>query len=314
MNASPLIISLGLLTSLTSVATAQIALPKYASTYSYSGHTRGFYFQAPANFVVTHLQVPDEKNHGKQMAALYRLTAAPPTTIPTANDTPIFFKAQVPSNQLIPVVPPVIYKKGEWVVVLGSCGAASPQASNNSYAASGDFKSSVLGLPITLVRAGMQLNLEAVSGKGPIWGNPGGPVNRVRVFVVGHGKSELYGTGTGLGSIPAGSLVRSDPFPPSLGKMAEMIILPGTTTNTGGLYTIGIVRSNINLPFGTVLNSPFLIILPVPGGNIPSAGTAINFNLPNTSSLSGQRLTFQGAVGVTGGFTLTNGMEWILGL
>ena len=311
MNTSSLCVSVGLLAS---VVTAQIAIPNYASSYTFSGHTRGFYFQAPTNFLVTHLQVPDERKHGKQMAALYRLTAAPPTTIPTAADTPVFFKANVPSNQLIPVVPPVLYKKNEWFVVLGSCGAASPAASNNSYAVGGDFKSTVLGLPITLVRAGMQLNIAAVSGKGPVWGNPGGPVNRVRVFVAGHGKSETYGQGSGLGSVPPGELRRSDPFPPSLGKKAEMILMPGATTNTGGVFTIGILRSNVKLPFGTVLNSPFLVLLPVPGGNIPSTGAPINFTLPTTASLAGQKVTFQGAVGVTGGFTLTNGMEWILGL
>ncbi|MHC4899260.1 MAG: hypothetical protein ACYTGW_19375 [Planctomycetota bacterium] len=303
MKTSFLCVSLGL-GLLANAATAQIAIPNYSRTYTYTGHTRGFYFQAPTGFVVTHLQVPDEKNAGKQMAAIYRLTAAPPVVIPTTPDTPVFYK-------LIPVIPPVVYKKGEWFVVLGSAGSATT-TSNNSYAANGDFKSSVLGMPITLVRAGIQLNLEAVSGKGPIWGNPGGPVNRVRVFVAGHGKAETYGKGTGLGSIPAGALQVSDPFPPSLGKKAEMILMPGTASNTGALYAIGILRSNINTSFGTLLNSPFLVVLPVPGGTIPATGTPINFNLPNTASLGGTKVTFQAAVGVQGGLTLTNGMEWII--
>ena len=152
-------IALGLLAN---VATAQIAIPNYVRTYTSKTHTRGFYFQAPTSFVVTHLQVPDEKKAGKQMAAIYRLTKAPPTTTST---TPVFFKAGVPSNQLIQVIPPAVFKKGEWFVVLGSAGS-STTTSNNSYAANGDFKSSVLGMPITLVRAGMQQNLEAVAGKG----------------------------------------------------------------------------------------------------------------------------------------------------
>ena len=192
MKTSFLVVSLGLLAN---VATAQIAIPNYVRTYTQKPHTRGFYFQAPTVFVVTHLQVPDEQKAGKQMAAIYRLAKAPPTRIiPKTADTPVFYKAGVPSNQLIPVIPPAIFKKGEWFVVLGAAGSAAT-TSNSSYGPGSDFKSSVLGMPITLVRAGTQVNLEAKAGKGPIWGDPGFEVSRVRVFVAGHGRATTYRPG-----------------------------------------------------------------------------------------------------------------------
>ena len=60
---------------------AQIPMSDFVRTYSYASHTRGFFFQAPVNFIVTGLQVPDETNAGVQSVAIYR-TSADPTTLP----------------------------------------------------------------------------------------------------------------------------------------------------------------------------------------------------------------------------------------
>ena len=89
-----------------------------------------------------------------------------------------------------------------------------------------------------------------------------------------------------------------------------MIFKPGTASNTGGLLAVGLQRSNTRLPFGNVLVSPVVLILPVGSGALPIAGRPVSFNIPNQSSLGGVKVTFQGAVGLKGGLTLTNGMEW----
>lgn len=61
-----------------------------------------------------------------------------------------------------------------------------------------------------------------------------------------------------------------------------------------------------------MLVSPLLLLLPVGGGALPAAGVPVSFNIPNQASLGGFKVVFQGAVGVSGGLTLTNGMEWII--
>ncbi|MHC4812142.1 MAG: hypothetical protein ACYTGW_11155 [Planctomycetota bacterium] len=299
-------LSVGLMAT---VAAAQIPLPKYLNTFSASA-TRGFYFKTPVGFVLTHAQVPDEKNAGKQMVAIYKLTAAPPAFSQTVNVTPLFFKTGVDSKQLIQVIPPLVFKKDDFVAVLGACGPNTGTV-HNSYG-SGYYPSFILGQPITLSRCLIQSNLAAVSGKGGMSSEGAGSIARVRLFVAGHGRAVQYGNGTGLGSIPAPTLLPSDPLPPSINKQAEMFLIPGTASNTGGILAIGILRSNIPTGIGTLLNSPFLTTMGV-AGPIPTAGSSLKFAVPNDNNLLGFRVTFQAAVGVTGGLTLTNGLEWTAG-
>jgi hypothetical protein len=299
--------------SLLLVATAlpaQIALPNYRSSFT-SGATRGFFFKTPVGFVLTHVQVPDEQNKGKQMVAVYRLTGAPPLFSQSVAVTPAFFATAVDSSKLIPVSPQLVFKKDEWVGVLGACGPNTGSVSN-SYGA-GNYASSILGQPITLARLLMQSNIAAVSGKGSVSTEAGGSIARVRLFVTGHGRAEKYGKGTGFGTIPAPELAPSDPEPPSIGKTAAMILKPGTSNNTGAVLAISTQQSTINIGFGTLLNFPFFLTLPV-AGPIPLSGRRIPFAIPNNTSLLKVRATFQAVVGVTGGFTLTDGMLWTAGL
>jgi hypothetical protein len=295
------------------VAPAQIAIGSFSRTYT-ANATRGFCFKVPTTMVVTHLQVPDEaKTSGaKQVVGLYRLKASPPQYSQTVPGTPVFYKDDANPGVRILVIPPVTYKKDEWLLVLGGMGTATTTL-NNSYGPTGPYNSQVLGMPISLQRAGMQSNLASVKGIGGVYTITAGTICRVRVWVAGHGAAIQYGQGSGSGSTKPGELMYSDPFPPSMGKKGEMIFLPNAT-NTGGLIAIGLLRSNIKFPFGTLLNQPVLVILPVPGGALPTTGAPISFNIPNNKSMAGVKVTFQGVLGVTGGLTLTNGMEWIVNL
>jgi hypothetical protein len=293
--------------------TAQIPIGPFSRTYT-ANATRGFCFKVPASMIVTHLQVPDEAKiaGAKQVVALYRLPNQPPQFANTVPGTPIFYSDTANPGVRIPVVPPAIYQKDEWLVVLGGMGTATTTL-NNSYGPSGAYASHVLGMPISLERAGMQSNLAAVKGIGGLYAITSGITTRVRVWVAGHSAAIQYGQGTGSGSNPAPELAYSDPFPPSIGKKGEMIFLPGTANNTNGILGIGFLRSNIVLPFGTLLAYPTPVYLPVAAGPVPLSGIPIGFQIPNTASLVGAKVTFQGAVGVQGGLTLTNGMEWVLG-
>jgi hypothetical protein len=135
---------------------------------------------------------------------------------------------------------------------------------------------------------------------------------RVRLFVAGHGRAEKYGTGTSFGSFPVPELAVSDPSPPSIGTTAAMILKPGTASNTGAVLVISNNQSNIKIGPLTLLAFPFFTTVGV-AGPIPSAGSTIKFPIPNDTNLLGVKATFQAAVGVQGGVTLTDGMLWTAG-
>lgn len=286
------------------MATAQVALPAFSNTYT--GSARGYFFQVPADMVVTHLQVPDETKAGVQTVALYHLTAAPPAYNQTVSESPDFFADKVPSNQRIPVTSGGIFKKDEWIAVLGVCGSS---ANLNSYAAAGSFQSTCLGSPITISRCGIQTNLSTSKGVFGMWSEVNGSPCRVRMWVAGQGSHEKYGKGSG--TTPVSELLPSDPFPPSIGKKAELIVKPGNASNTGAILAIGTTRANLLIGNLTFLTLPILTTQTL-SGPVPAAGTPVSFNIPNNASLSGLKVNFQAAVGYSNGVSLTDGMEWIV--
>ena len=180
-------------------------IPKYTSTYSYSGAARGFYFQSPVNFTVVGLRVPDEKKFGKQNVALYGLAAKPSGYTPTASDL-LFYSAGQPSSAIIPCN--VNIKAGQWFCVLGMCGDAT--TSHNSYG-NGGFKSSISGGPaVTLTRLTFSGNLVTTKGIGRLSAASSGSVGRVEVYVKRQdfAMAKDYGAGTtqtpitGKGQLP----------------------------------------------------------------------------------------------------------------
>jgi len=166
-----------------------IPLPAFSRTYS-STMTRGFYCQAPVDFTVIGLRVPDETNHGKQNVCLYKNASAPPAFNQTVPLTPVFKKFGEPSANVIPCA--VNYKKGEWLIVIGACGDASRL--HNSYAPNGCFQSNILGKATTLCRCGIQANLITAPTPHPLWSENAFNVCRVEVYVAA---AILTGSGSG---------------------------------------------------------------------------------------------------------------------
>jgi len=159
---------------LAGLATAQtmIPIPAFSTTYSSSSGTRGFYCQAPLDFTVVGLRVPDETNHGKQNVCLYNHTSAPPAYSQTVPLTPIFSKFGEPSANIIPCA--VKYKKGEWLIVIGACGDSSQL--RNSYGPSG-----------------FQANIITATPPHPVWSENAYNVCRVEVYVA---SATVAGSGT----------------------------------------------------------------------------------------------------------------------
>jgi hypothetical protein len=280
-------------------AAAQLPMTEFVRTYSYA-HTRGFYFQAPIDFTVYALQVPDETAQGQYHVALYR-SATDPTSMVSV--TPVFIQTAVKSDQRAVLTTPVSFKTGEWFAVLGASG---PNTGNldNSYGGSGSVPSAVLGQPVGLKRLMLQTNLAASAGVGQVYTNTAN-IGRVRVFVVGQGEALPYGAGSGPNP---GSLEVWDPAPPSIGTTAEMLAMPGAANNTGALLAIGLAQSNIVLPIGTFLNLPHLTVLSYPA--IPTTGSRFAFSIPAAKGLLGVNLYFQCAELQVTAFSLTRGMSW----
>lgn len=58
-----------------------IPLPDFDLTYSDPCYTRGYWFEAPCNFVITGLRVPDEYGDGRQNVEVVRFNGQVPPPI-----------------------------------------------------------------------------------------------------------------------------------------------------------------------------------------------------------------------------------------
>ncbi|MDP6928204.1 MAG: hypothetical protein QF412_00755 [Planctomycetota bacterium] len=286
---------------------AQIPMPSYARTYA-STRVRGYYFQAPTPFVITHCQVPDETSQGNQYVGIYKLTAAPPPYSQTIPATPAFYSSGVKSDKIIAVMPPVVVKKDEWIAVLGSCGMTGAGNQANSYGTAA-FAGRILGMPIVMNRCGMQQTLDPTKGVGPMWSENAGPISRTLLWVAGQGSTAHYGTGSGA---PAPSLMRLDPNPPSIGFTAGLTAKAGTATNKGGAWVIGLQRASVKIPgIGTILTMPIAVTIPVTA--IPALGTSLTLKVPNNKQFINAKIPMQLAVLEGYGLGLSNGAEWTIG-
>ncbi|MBN2490128.1 MAG: hypothetical protein JXQ29_04695 [Planctomycetes bacterium] len=161
-------------------AQAMVPIPAFGTTYSAS-MTRGLYCQAPVDFTVVGLRVPDEANHGLQNVCLYKHTSAPPAYTGTVPLTPRFSAFGAPSATILPCAVP--FRKGDWMMVIGACGDAS--GLKNSYATPpGAFATSIFGAATTLYRCGIQSNIITTPPPHPVWSENSGQISRVEVYVV----------------------------------------------------------------------------------------------------------------------------------
>ncbi len=271
------------------VTNGAIPIPKYSTTYSYSGHTRGFFFQAPTNFTIIGLQVPDEKNFGKQNVAVYKMTSKPPSYPSTSSGGLVFFKAGAPSSSVISCN--LSFKAGDWVGVLGACGDKTIM--HNSYG-NGPYNSNILGKPVTLTRFITQNNIASTSGNNPYAASVGS-LGRVKLFVKGQ-----------PGPVPA--LTTGDL--PRIGKTGTLLVTPNNTGVTANVVALGVGRSNMAFPFGTVL-----IKFPIyQAFLVAAAGGKLSLPIPNSPVLAGAGpLNFQDFTILPAGIVTSNGTEWFLG-
>jgi PKD repeat protein len=282
-----------------------IPVPGFGSTFASTAATRGFWFQAPVKFSIVSALVPNEANETLQNAAIYRLTAPPPTFSATATGGFEWAGIGQPANT--PMACAVSFDVGEYVGVLGACGSTTMR---NSYGTpAGPFATSVLGVPTTLTRMGTQFNLFSNPPETlPYFQEPTGALSRV-VLGVTAAAGIPYGTGTPSGAGPAAPRMRCTALP-FVGGTTTLAVEQGDS-NVLGFMVGGFGRTSIPTPFGEVLvANQVLTQLITPGIGGPGTFT-FSWNVPNLPTLIGFDVNFQYAqlLTTTNQVALSNGVE-----
>ena len=124
-------------------------LPGYGSTYS-ATQTRGYWFTAPTDFIISGLKVPTDVGTDDQYIQLVKFNTTPPAFPGTATGfTNLAFINGVSGTNIVPTN--IFVNQGDIIGVLGARGNSATM--NNSYATpTGPFNSSILGNPVTLTR------------------------------------------------------------------------------------------------------------------------------------------------------------------
>ncbi|MEX2595309.1 MAG: hypothetical protein WEC59_00155 [Salibacteraceae bacterium] len=154
---------------------AQTLMPIPPQSTSYTGNTRGFWFEAPVDFMMTGVRVPTDASTDDQSIAVVRFNSGPPPFwATTTNDFTVLALFQdVSGSNVLPVNIPVY--TGDNIGILGSRGASS----TNSYG-TGNFSTNILGEPVVLARMGMQYDLESTNPQN-IW-QENSNISRVEMY------------------------------------------------------------------------------------------------------------------------------------
>ena len=182
---------------LTSTAVAQIPVPAFGSTFT-STLTRGYWFQAPTNFLITGLSVPNEAAQPFQVVEVIDLGLAPPPAYAaTVLGTQLFYSNSTAGGSIIATAIPIV--SGNYYGVLGACTpTVGSTTSYNSYAGvAGVYASNILGIPTTLTRFLTQFGIGA-GGNQPCSSEAGGTFCRVVVYASPTGGGTIA-TNTTLG-------------------------------------------------------------------------------------------------------------------
>jgi hypothetical protein len=288
MRTAFLVAALGLAGS----AIAQMPLPPFGSTFT-STLTRGFWFQAPAGFVITGIAVPNEASQAFQVVEVIDLGAAPPPAYPgLVTGTQLFYSNNTPAASIIPCAVPIA--AGTFIGILGACtSTVGSTTSYNSYTnLAGPFQSDILGIPTTITRFGTQFGIGA-GGNNPCWQEAAATLSRVEVYIAPAGPGVATNTTLGAGCIrsyaslyenfaaaAAFDLASSTMslFPSGGGYLA----LPGAATFVPPTAAATSVAIGDNVQQTVSLSSPF----PYPGGST-SALTICSNGFVSVASTNG---------------------------
>jgi hypothetical protein len=134
-----------------SLITTSIALPTFYTAYS--GNTRGMWFTAPMDFIITGLRVPtDVGGTSNSGLAVMKFPSTPPTYASVTNSfTTLYLNQSITGTNVVTVNIPVY--TGDIIGILGERG------SNTSYASTNPVSTTIGTTAITIQRLGMQYDL-----------------------------------------------------------------------------------------------------------------------------------------------------------
>ena len=157
-----------------------IPIPPHGSVFS--GNSRGFWFTAPTDFVITGVRAPYDFNTTAQSVHLVKFNTPPPAWSSTTTDfTTLHYSANVPDTNFIPLN--IQINSGDIIGVI-AIRISGTGGSQTSYAsASGPYNSMIGTYPVTLARLGWQghiNNSQAVD----FWTETGNPIGRAEIQYV----------------------------------------------------------------------------------------------------------------------------------
>jgi hypothetical protein len=136
-------------------------------TSIFTGNARGYWFVAPADFVMTGLRVPNTASAADQNIQVMRFASAPVNFPGTSSyDALLHWSGLTPGNNFIPVNIPV--SEGDIIGILGTRGTNS----TNSYTSSGT-PMVINGINVPIARFGTQTDIHAAAApNGTFWTEP----------------------------------------------------------------------------------------------------------------------------------------------
>ncbi|MFN3917846.1 MAG: T9SS type A sorting domain-containing protein [Flavobacteriales bacterium] len=240
--------------------TKLIQLPNQTSTFN--GNTRGYYFVAPVDFIITGLRVPTDASALNQNIEVLRFNSSIPQYANSTNDfSSLAYFNNVPGTGIINTYIEVF--TGDIIGILGVRGNV------NSYA-SGPSTISIDGNSVTIERLGFQGQLASVQGY-DLWAELNGSISRVEMYYSSISKSD---------STLAIAQINQSVGPINISEsicQGDSILLGGAFQTSAGTYTY-VFQSTAGCD-STVITQ--LNITPLPLNT-----TTIN-NLTITSDISG---------------------------
>lgn len=134
---------------------AQELMPIPPQTTTFTGLTRGYWFTAPRDFVITAVRVPTDASTAPQSIVVVKLNTPPPLfPMNTTDYETLALFQNVPGSDAIPV--DIEVTEGDVIGILGSRGSNSV----NSYGSPNPHNTTILGEPVVIDRFLMQGDLE----------------------------------------------------------------------------------------------------------------------------------------------------------
>jgi PKD repeat protein len=158
-------------------AQTMMAIPTPST--SYSGMTRGYWFQAPCNFNIVGLKVPTNYSTANSWLTVVDFGSTPPPvySLTTNLFTTLSFLQNIAGTTMIPVNIPII--SGHYIGIMGC--RASPGLSNYT-AVTTSYATSINSVPTTLYRLGMQFDLSTSTGPHDLWYEVAGTIAVVEMY------------------------------------------------------------------------------------------------------------------------------------